>query len=37
MQHSEWVHADGNSEICDWYEGRVKKLIAFFEATSQAG
>jgi len=35
--HSKWVDADGNSEICDWYEGWVAKLVAFFETTSQAG
>src|ERR1700731_2975346 len=35
--HSKWADADGNNEICGWYEGRVAKLVAFFEATSQAG
>jgi hypothetical protein len=37
MQPSERVDADGNSEICDWYERPLAKLIAFFETTSQVG
>src|SRR4029077_17422282 len=34
---SQAAGARRNSEICDWYERRLAKLIAFFEATSQVG
>jgi hypothetical protein len=34
--HSKWVDADGNSEICDWYEERVAKLVALLYQLSYA-
>lgn len=31
-QHPEWVEANGDSPICEWYERRLAQLIQLFES-----
>jgi hypothetical protein len=33
IQHPEWVKPSGDSPMCDLYERRLAKLIAFFQST----
>jgi hypothetical protein len=32
LQHPEWVRPNGDSPMCDLYERRLAKMIAFFQS-----
>jgi hypothetical protein len=34
-QHPEWIDADGNSPILDWYDQRLSELIAIFQSANR--
>ncbi|MFN2622018.1 MAG: hypothetical protein ABR611_04155 [Chthoniobacterales bacterium] len=35
IQHPEWIDADGNSPVCDWYDLRLAELIQFFQGVAE--
>ena len=34
-QHPEWIDANGNSPILDWYDQRLSELIAIFQSANR--
>jgi len=34
-QHPEWIDANGNSPMVDWYEQRLAELIALFQSVNK--
>ena len=35
-QHPEWIDANGNSPILDWYDQRLSELIAIFQSANRS-
>jgi len=34
-QHPEWIDANGNSRMVDWYDQRLGELIALFQSANK--
>ena len=34
-QHPEWIDANGNSPMVDWYDQRLAELIALFQSVNK--
>ena len=34
-QHPEWIDANGNSPILDWYDQRLSELMAIFQSANR--